>query len=280
MIALAHAAADTELLQASKSPNGLARYIESHRNFDWRPLWRALELSDTPILPCEAQLQCATEQIKLTVPPQTVVAIHLPAGAVVYIRYIGDERKGWRRAGAIAATIKNHPPRHSVIRVGTKPFLQFSEQGVSGSDISSELEWWIDLTRPEFEPVFGFTPQGRQNRMGFGVSRIIRATATPKVQGTTETIEVNLELEYAGLETLGKTNYIAPLPTPYIPFPASQQNTATTSPQPAETPVAARSWPPTASRRSATPNPEWYNSPLPAHHPADAKPKPAADCRT
>lgn len=209
MTSFAHAAAESELLQASKSPSALARYIESHRNFDWRPFWRALALSDTPILRCEGPFDCATEQIKVTSPSQTVLAIHLPAGAVVYIRYIGDERKGWRRAGAITATIKNHPPRHSVIRVGTKPFLQISTQGVSGSDISSEVEWWLDLTRPEFKPAFAFTPQGGQNRMGFGVSRAIRATASPKVQGPNETIEVNLELEYAGLEPLGKTRYIA-----------------------------------------------------------------------
>jgi hypothetical protein len=209
MTSFARAAADTEILQASKSPSALARYIESHRNFDWRPLWRALELSDTPILPCEEPFQCATEQIKVAAPPQTVMAIHLPAGAVVYIRYFGDDRKGWRRAGAITATIKNHPPRHSVTRVGTKPFLHISTQGVSGSDMSSEVEWWLDLTRPEFEPAFAFTPQGSQHRMGFGVSRVIRATATPKVQGPKETIEVNLELEYAGLGPLGKTRYIA-----------------------------------------------------------------------
>jgi hypothetical protein len=209
MTSFAHAAADTEILQASKSPSALARYIESHRNFDWRPLWAALGLSDAPILPCEEPFQCATEQIKVATPPQTVMAIHLPVGAVVYIRYIGDERTGWRRSGAITATIKNHPPRHTVIRVGTKPFLQISTQGVSGSDMSSEVEWWLDLTRPEFKPVFAFTPQGGQNRMGFGVSRIIRATATPKVQGPKETIEVNLELEYAGLGPLGKIRYIA-----------------------------------------------------------------------
>jgi hypothetical protein len=209
MTSFALAAADTELLQASKSPDDLARYIESHRNFDWRPLWRALELSGTPLLPCEAPLQCATEQIKITVPPQTVVAIHLPAGAVVYIRYFRDERSGWRRDRAVTATMKNYPPRHTIIRLGTKPFLQISTQGVSGSVASSEVERWIDLTRPEFKPVFAFTPQAGQNRMGFDVSRVIRATAALKVQGLNETIEINLELEYAGLGPLGNARYIA-----------------------------------------------------------------------
>lgn len=42
MTALAHAAADPGLLPTSNSPNELARYIESHRNFDWQPLWRNL----------------------------------------------------------------------------------------------------------------------------------------------------------------------------------------------------------------------------------------------
>lgn len=76
-----------------------------------------------------------------------------------------------------------------------KPFLRVSEQGYSGSGLSSEVEHWIDLSRPEFDPVFSFTPQGVEHRLGFGISRTVHAHA---IADRDETIRVVVTLRYTG----------------------------------------------------------------------------------
>jgi hypothetical protein len=128
----------------------------------------------------------------------------------VYLRYFGSEDKGWRVGGSYAAPIKNYPRRHGIARVGGKPFLQIASQGVTGSDVSSEIENWFDLSQPSLEPAFSFAPQGHQNRLGFGVSRTIHASASPGAIGPTETIELILEVRYSGFEIdLGAGEYSA-----------------------------------------------------------------------
>jgi hypothetical protein len=77
------------------------------------------------------------------------------------------------------------------------PFLRISGQGASGSDVDSEIETWFDLTQTGFEPVFRYTVQGSENRMGVGVSRRIRATAWSDFDTNAETIRLNLEVRYS-----------------------------------------------------------------------------------
>jgi hypothetical protein len=117
---------------------------------------------------------------------------------------------GWRRAGAYSALIRYYPRRHQLTRIGGKLFLRIASQGISGSDASEELEEWIDLTQSDFKPVFAFSPQGHQNRSGFGISRTIHASARPRVIGPVETIVVNLEVRYSGLQVdLGRSDFSA-----------------------------------------------------------------------
>ena len=199
-MAFAQKTPDSELVSASKSPYDLARYIDSHTNFDWKPLWNSLGLVDASLLPCEWPAGCSTELLTVLEPQQTVLVIDTQWNAEVYVRYFGSESGGWRRAGAYAVPIKNYPPRHQVSRLDRKSFLRIAAQGVSGSDVSSEVEQWIDLNQPDFKPVFAFTTQGHQSRLGFGISREIHASARPDIIGQVETIKINLEVRYSGID--------------------------------------------------------------------------------
>jgi len=74
----------------------------------------------------------------------------------------------------------------------------------------ARVEVWIDLTQPDLQPVFAFSPQGHQDRLGFGISRTIHASASPKVIGQMETINVYLEVRYSGSDVeLGRGEYSA-----------------------------------------------------------------------
>ncbi len=209
-VAFAQNAPDPELERAAKSPYDLARYIDSHTGFDWEPLWKSLGVADASLLPCERSGDCSTELITVLEPRQTILVIDTPWNTEVYIRYLGNESGGWRRAGAYEALIKNYPRRHEMTHLGGKPFLRVASQGVSGSDVSSEEEVWIDLTQPDLQPVFAFSPQGHQSRLGFGISRTIHASASPRVIGQVETIDVYLEVRYSGFDVdLGLGEYSA-----------------------------------------------------------------------
>ncbi len=187
-VAFAQTAPAPEIVRAAKSPYDLARYIDSHVGFEWGPLWNALGVGGS-LRPCENSGDCSTELITVLDPPQTILVIDTPWETEVYVRYLGSEKEGWRQAGAHSAFIKNYPRRHSMTRVGKQPFLRVASQGVSGSGVSSEVEQWFDLSRPEFKPVFSFTSQGSQNRLGFGLNRELHAFASPGINGQFETIE-------------------------------------------------------------------------------------------
>jgi len=95
-------------------------------------------------------------------------------------------------------------------RSDTPAFLRISSQGNRGSGLSSELEEWIDLSQPDFRPVFSFHPQGHEDRLGSGINRDIHATASPRIVGGIETISVQLEIGYSVLDTnVDRANYRA-----------------------------------------------------------------------
>ena len=159
----ASAQPSAELARASKSPYDLARYIDAHTGFSWEPLWQALGIGDSDaryLFPCEKRTDCTSELITFLDPDQTIV--HIQAGVTwdTYLRYLGTPAAGWRFAGAYTPTFRYFPRRHETLRLGKKPFLRVSTQGVNGSDVGSEIENWFDLTEPDFKPVFSFSPQG------------------------------------------------------------------------------------------------------------------------
>jgi hypothetical protein len=160
--------AHEELANAARNPYELARYIDSHAGFEWAPLWKALRVTNPPIMPkCEPKpfsSSCPVDLITVLKPSQVIVAVQSwPEDA--YLRFLRDA-SGWRYAGSYEAFKKNFAGRHEVSRIAGKPFLRVSCQGASGSNWDSEYEQWLDLTQPDFEPVFGFTVQGSEGHMG------------------------------------------------------------------------------------------------------------------
>ena len=145
-------------------------------------------------------------------PEQVIVAVQTLAYEI-YLRFF---RQGatWKYAGSTDSYKKNHAGRHEITRIGDKTFLRISGQGASGSDWDSEVESWYDLSRQDFEPVFGFTVQGGENRFT-GVSRDVWASAAPgsgPISTTgSETIDVDIAITFSVLHerNLGTARYLA-----------------------------------------------------------------------
>jgi len=192
---------DQELREAAKNPYDLARFIDSHLNFDWEPLWKALGSESLLIQPCgklsNGREGCSTELITVLDPDQVIVLIQGDATpADIYLRFMRGDAGTWRFAGAHPAFIHNHPRRHEVARFGGKPFLRVSGQGVSGSDEDSEVEDWFDLSQPGLTPVFSFPVQGNQRRLGFGIGRRVFTY----LNGSADRIDVTLEVQFMAFD--------------------------------------------------------------------------------
>ncbi len=70
-----------ELASLAASPYELARYVETHRDFDWQPLWQALGIKDQEVFlpPCEENFSgvapCSSELITVADPLQMIVLL-------------------------------------------------------------------------------------------------------------------------------------------------------------------------------------------------------------
>ena len=195
------------LLTAAATPDALARYVSSHREFDWQPLWNALHLEFVPLPPCSEPRDCITEM--LTESSQTILVID-GLGASVYISYASLGPRRWVRTGAFVARFKDYPRRREFLDFGGRRYLRISSQGVSGSNLSSEEETWFDLTGHDFRPAFAFTRQGYEQRMGFGISRTISSTAVPTRLDGIDRIQLSVSVRYALARIeLGEDDYRA-----------------------------------------------------------------------
>ncbi len=123
--------------------------------------------------------------------------------ADIYIRFLQTKDESWTFSGIQSAQIHNHPRRHEVDRSTGTPFLRIASQGIRGSDVDSEFEEVYDLTQPGFEPVFSFTVQGHQQRLGFGMSRKI---FTYLSLGN-DAIDLTLEVHFSGVDASGEHDF-------------------------------------------------------------------------
>lgn len=182
-----------ELVRASLSPYDLARYIGSHTDFDWTPLWKALNIDDATIFlqPCDQSRTCSTEFLTVRTPPQTILIIHHHSWDFeVYLRYMGGGRGEWRFAGAYSPFVKYFAPRHKLVRFGPKPFLIVTGQGAAGTGLSTKFDDWIDLTGAAMEPVFGHTSEAHLLMFGGRISHDAKAFITSLSTRPVESIEV------------------------------------------------------------------------------------------
>jgi hypothetical protein len=177
------------------NPYDLAKSIDSH-NVDWASIWRKLGVTDPPDIPrCDPSsgLLCSAAAITVFNPSQVIVAVFGPED--VYLRFL-EAGSGWRYAGNYIAIEKNFGQRYEISRRFDKSFLRVSTQGANGSNWDSEIEAWFDLSLPDFKPVFGFTAQGSENRMGLGISREVHAGVLGWGSDP-DTIDLDVEIRYS-----------------------------------------------------------------------------------
>lgn len=167
----AFAGVDEELAQAATSPIDIARFVDTHITFEWEPLWKALGIQgdDVFMQPCGElggpKRDCSEERVTVLDPFQVIVVLrHKLPMPEVYLRFLrqsGPDSSGpWKFGGYYSPLSKYFEPRHRTLRIGEKPFLVVTRQGTSGSDWASEVDDWMDLTSPNFDPVLSLTTQG------------------------------------------------------------------------------------------------------------------------
>ena len=197
--------AEAELLRAARSPYDLAKYAESHGEIDWSPLWAAWKVKDSEYLnPCR---HCQSEILTVRKPDQAILILYDggPQYHDLYVRYLKEPDGSWKFSGVqlvyIRETTNDRP--HKVLRLWAKPFLMVSrDQSQIGFATIQEREDWFDLTLPDFEPVFSFTPQGSYELFSFAVWREWDSTAAPNVEGAAETIWLTIKAKYEGPTTM------------------------------------------------------------------------------
>lgn len=175
-LALAQDTPEPEIVRAAKSPYDLARYINSHDEIDWAPLWQALGVDVSLGLACA--MNCAAELIVIDDPAQAILIVNASLPFDVYLRFAKEAGGAWRVTGKYYANVWDGTPhRHEIVRAGDTLFLLISTHGAHGSDIDEEMEVWIDLSIPSFEPVFSYSVRGHSDALSGGISSEIDAGA-------------------------------------------------------------------------------------------------------
>jgi hypothetical protein len=197
-VAFAQNAPEPDIVRAAKSPYDLARYINSHDEIDWVPLWKALGVDEGLGLPCSTN--CTAELIVVDNPEQAILIVNAFLPFDVYLRFEKGKTGEWRVTGKYTANVwDGNPHRHEIVRAGSTQFLLVSTHGGHGSGLDEEMEDWLDLSRSSFEPVFSYAVRGHEDAMGAGISREIEADAS--ANSSTE-IELDLTV-YLSFSTGG-----------------------------------------------------------------------------
>jgi hypothetical protein len=169
-------AQEPEIVRAAKSPYDLVRYINSHDDIDWKPLWQILGVDAQFGLTCSRN--CAAELIVIENPEQAILIVNASLPYDAYLRFEKGPVGEWRVTGKYQANVWDGAPhRHEIVRAGNTQFLLVSTHSAHGSDIDEEMEVWFDLSRPSFQPVFSYGLRGDEDALEAGISRDIEAFA-------------------------------------------------------------------------------------------------------
>jgi hypothetical protein len=205
-VAFSQDAGRDDIALASKSPMQLARYIESHKVFDWVALASALGIPppgqyDFRCGAAVVENPCSTQVVNVLNPDQAVLIVQgeLLSLRDVYLRYVRKPNGEWQFSGERTAFVKEYPRRHEVTRLGGRPFLKIaSDHSQIGFALMQEVEDWFDLTQPGFEPVFSFTPRGSNEPFAFAVGREVTAQSVYHQVAGVETIDLILNVQFNG----------------------------------------------------------------------------------
>lgn len=207
-VAFAQTVSEAEIALAIKSPLALARYVESHRTVDWKALRSALSLKESEywFAPCGGNApangsRCSAETLTVANPDQAIVIVRSGDFSYTdeYLRYLRRPNRSWKFAGENSAPKRNGPSNHALVRLGAKPFLKISSNhSQNGVGVQQEVEDWFDLTLPDFEPVFSFTPDGSAGGFGFTIARAMKAQSNFSQATGLERIDTTLNLRFEG----------------------------------------------------------------------------------
>ena len=199
-----------DLSRFAVSPSELQKYVETQRDFDWGAVWKSLGIPDQSVfLPlCNESFPgvapCSTEAVTVANPVlQILILEHRDSLFQAILRYQSDSRGGWRFSGAYSPNVKYFRPEHRIVRLGTKPFLVITEQGISGSGVSSKIESWIDLTGTAFRPVLAYTSEGSDNPFPSGIGRKVLGFVSAMQTQPAERIDISLTVDFRAQTTSG-----------------------------------------------------------------------------
>lgn len=182
-VTFAQNASNREIGRAAKSPYDLAKYINSHDEIDWKSLWQSLGIEAPLGVGCS--MNCTAELITVQNPDQVILLLNATLPRDVYLRYQREGAGMWRFTGKYFANVwDGNPHRHNIVRAGSTQFLVVSTHGGHGSDLDEEMQDWLDLSQPTFEPVFAHTVHGRERRV-YGYELAITGDAHPSPTGIT-----------------------------------------------------------------------------------------------
>ena len=200
------------LARAARSPYDIERFVATHNDYDWAPLWQALDIHDADLPMCtlgsESLAACSADVVSVFDPSQVIVVLrHAADPAEVYLRFVPvvapDRSVRWRFAGHYQPRAAFFHPRYRVVMLGRKPFLIIDGHGTNAQDASSEFEEWLDLTAGELEPALRFTLKGSQETK-FGLRREVAATLLSTQAALIETIRISREAAFFAQDSDGE----------------------------------------------------------------------------
>jgi len=196
---------DPELVQAARSPYDIQRFVETHFNFDWGPLAKALNIKDGIGLDCEGDQErhnCSSELITIMDPPRTVVCLTALPMNETYLVFIPESQPDglpqWRFAGHFHQFVRYWELEHRIVTLGKRPYLVMNEQGISGTGVASEIENWRDLTGPDFDPVLSYTTKGHYEGSERSFIRDFEATTISTEEKPVPSITLSYRLDFSG----------------------------------------------------------------------------------
>ena len=196
--------ASQALARAARSPYDIVRFVATHSEYDWAPLWQALDIHDASLPMCalgsESLAACSADVVSVFDPSQVIVVLrHAAHAAQVYLRFIPvvgpDRAVQWRFAGHYQPKAAFFRPRYRVIVFNRKPFLIIEGHGASAQDASSEFEEWLDLTADDLVAALHFTSKGSQETR-FGIRREVSAAILSSQAALMETIRISREAAF------------------------------------------------------------------------------------